>query len=195
MNEIELYEERLNNEQHFVEVDQFSCGTYEPLNDFIKGSAFEYNRKGIGNTYLLFCDREAGTRDIVCYYTLRANFLCIKKEYIPVVEISRFAVDINYQRKGIGSSCILNVITSKVLDIKSHIGIVGILVFADTLESLKFYETIGFKDFGEMVSGKNEILTVDDGYNEGCHVLILGLGDNNLIEIENNIEKKRNLHS
>lgn len=52
MKEIILYEERLDN-KHFFEVDSFSCGIYEPLNNFLKCSSFEYNKNGSGNTYLL----------------------------------------------------------------------------------------------------------------------------------------------
>jgi|GEM_PF-3292783 hypothetical protein len=180
--DIELYEERLDDIKHFEIVDYFSCGIYEPLNTFIKDCAFEYNRNGIGNTFLLLCNQE-GNIDIVCYYTLRANSLCINHEYIPVIEISRFAVNKDYQRQGIGTSCILNVIVNKVLDVKKHIGVAGILVFADTQESLSFYKKIGFKDFSDIQDGKNKILVVDDGFNEDCHVLILGVDKNNINEI------------
>lgn len=166
-----LHEERINTDKHFELVGDFECCNYEPLDTFLKSDSFNYDENGQGNTFVLFNEENK----MVCYYTLRANSLILDNEYVPIIELARLAVDAEYARKGIGTSCIMDFIIPKILEVKKHIGAVGILVFAETKEALSFYKFIGFNDFGLYERDKNTFLITDDGFNEGCHVLILGI--------------------
>lgn len=165
-----LYEERLNTKNHFDIAGDFQCKNYEPLDNFIKDEAFRYNENGQGNTFVIL---DKTKENIICFYTLRTNSLMIENEYIPLIELSRFAVHVKYSRQGNGTKCMLENIIPKVQKIKEDIGFMGILVFAETPESLAFYKYIGFIDFGVYEHDKNAFLVTDDGFNEGCHVLIL----------------------
>lgn len=165
-----LYEERLDTKRHFEIVGDFQCKNYDPLDTFIKSEAFEYNENGQGNTFIVL---DKTKEKIICYYTLRANSLIIENEYIPLIELSRFAVHVDYNRQGNGTKCMMENVIPKVVEIKKYIGLMGILVFAETPEALSFYKYIGFQDFGVYEQEQNTFLVTDDGFNNGCHVLIL----------------------
>lgn len=179
-------EERIDLDKHFIILGEFNCGTYEPLNEFVGNEAFSYDRDGLGNTYIVYDDKD----NILLYYTLRANSILWQGEYIPLVELSRLAVQYEYQRRGHGNRCFFTNILKKVLDVRECIGVAGILVFAETPEALNFYDSIGFKDFGIYdKDGKNEMLITDDGFNDKCHVLVLGVQDENIEELTVLIDK------
>lgn len=130
-----LYEERLSVESHFEIVEDFQCTNYEPLDTFLKSEAFQYNENGQGNTFVILNKTK---EKVMCYYTLRANSLIIENEYIPLIELSRFAVDHTYSRQGNGTKCMMENVIPKVKEIKKYIGLMGILAFAETPEALAF---------------------------------------------------------
>ncbi|MCD7810168.1 MAG: GNAT family N-acetyltransferase [Erysipelotrichaceae bacterium] len=119
------------------------------------------------------------------YYTLRASSIVYqeknskKLKFIPVVELSRLAIDRPYQRLGYGSEIILKLVMDKAMEVKKYIGCIAILVFAATEHAQLFYESIGFEDIGVYdEKGNNTFMVNDDGFNVGCHVLLLTIQSN-----------------
>ncbi|PWJ09716.1 GNAT family N-acetyltransferase [[Clostridium] innocuum] len=167
-----LEEERIDIDKHFEIVGDFECNNYEPLDNYLKQESFNVDKDGCGNTYVILNNSHD---KIICYYTLRANSLIINDVYAPVIELSKLAVDNKYSRLGIGTQCIMDNIIPKITEVQKHIGVIGLLVFADTEEALAFYKFLGFTYFGIYDKNANSFLITDDGFNDGCHLLILNV--------------------
>jgi GNAT superfamily N-acetyltransferase len=87
---------------------EFDC-TDKDLNDFIKEDALKQKEEGWNTTYVA---TEIGSKKVIGFFALAQDAITISpetrkklgKEYcaIPAIKIGRFAVDKNYQNKGIG---------------------------------------------------------------------------------------------
>lgn len=117
---------------------------------------------------------------ILAFYTVKANAIhtydeCIN-EYtaLPVVEISRIAVEFDFQGNGLGKILFYDYIIPKIKKVSKIIAIYGIIVFVESEngQGIQFYNSLGFK------RANNEIQkAVGDSYNEKCELYVLKLDD------------------
>lgn len=147
---MELAIERIQ-DKHFIPIGDFTCGVEDkPMEDFLKCEASACDKQGEGNTFLAIDDNV-----VIGYYTIKCNAMQLRIDGVnkvyPAVEISRFAVDCNYERKGYGSA-IFNHILQSIYDLKSEIGIKYIMLFS-VPSAVSFYET-KFK-FSKFPTGVN----------------------------------------
>ncbi len=133
----------------------FDCGNIE-LNQFFKNYASQNQFKNyIGVTYVAVINNI-----IVGFITISAssikidNYTNIKiklpKYPLPILRISRLAVDINYQNKGIGKKLFKQAL-NLALEQKNKFGCIGVVVDAKK-ESLDFYKQFGF-EFIDIING------------------------------------------
>lgn len=167
-------EERLSDCKHLRKVSNFTCGENKELEDFLKSDAFAYNREGQGNTYLIL-DKEG--RDIIGYYTLRANAIQAynddnkRVEILPAIEIARFAIAADYQGKGYGRLIFFFSVLPKINKIKSIVGVNTIMLFSvNTEQALGFYEKIGFKITEDEVRQ-----FINEDCNKGCKLMYVNI--------------------
>ena len=95
----------------FVRVDSFDCSD-EDLNDFFKNDAGRYHEQNLAATHVVCSDT-----DIVAFFTLTAD--CLHKQRVnpddtvenfqhmkyPALKIARLAVNLPYQKNGVGTWC------------------------------------------------------------------------------------------
>ena len=128
--------------------DHFDCGDME-LNQFFKRYASQNQFKHyIGSTYVAAIDNI-----IVGYVTISASSIKIAdyenlKEKLPnyplpILRVSRLAVDKNYQNKGIGKK-LLKLVLKLSIEQKNSFGCIGIIVDAKS-DAVDFYKKYGFE--------------------------------------------------
>lgn len=125
----------------------------ESLDTWLRGRARSNERAGASRT-LVSATREESR--VAGYYCLSASSLQREEgppsltagmpTSIPVVLLGRLAVDLEYQRSGLGVS-LLQHATVRALEAAETIGIRAILVHALTDEVVPFYERFGFTRF------------------------------------------------
>jgi GNAT superfamily N-acetyltransferase len=129
----------------------FCCGSaqeHRDLDEFLLQDAITYQNQHIGTTKIISIDNR-----IVGYFTLcssevnlktKENWLYpkVKMEYFPAIKLARFAIQQDYQRKGIGEKIIKYVI-GLAITLNSSIGCRFVLVDAIP-DSVPFYEKMGF---------------------------------------------------
>jgi predicted GNAT family N-acyltransferase len=133
-------------------VKTFSCGDKE-LDNFLNTAEVEdFERENFGITYLVFYQG-----NLVAYFTI--SFDGLRREYvktyksftkpgmrvvesIPCIKIGRLAVQIPWQKKGIGRS-LIKYIAASGLETRTKGGLRLIIVEARA-ESQRFYEQCGF---------------------------------------------------
>ena len=168
-------EERLDEEKHFLELNDFICGADDPLNTFLSDDAIEYDSKQYGNTYLI---KEKEYGDIWAFYTIKANGIQVfdSKEKIltavPVIEIARIAVHHNIQHIGVGRKVFYDHIMPKVETVAKLIAVKAIIVFVepDNEVGILFYESLGFVKAAEEVQKE-----IAETFNEDCDLYVLEL--------------------
>lgn len=162
---------------HFTLVGDFCCGADDPLNTFLSDNSFDYAEDKQGHTYILL---DKDKTSILAFYTVKANAIhtydeCIN-EYtaLPVVEISRIAVEYGIQGSGVGTVLFTDYIVPKIIAVSKIIAIYGIIVFvdADNHQGIKFYKSLGFQRANEETQH-----AVGDSYNEKCELYVLKLDD------------------
>lgn len=166
-----------DNVETLRQVSEFCCGADNPLNTFLQSEAFDYNRDGQGNTYLV---KEISTGNIVAYYTLKTNAIQIQNEEynrvesLASVELARFAVDSHYQNQCYGRLIFTYCIIPKIEKVRNIVGVNNILLFVDEANSkaIKFYEKLGF------VLGSDEVKQfIQEDFSENCNVMYVGYKD------------------
>lgn len=127
---------------------QFSCGDRE-LDDYLKRFARQHASTRISRTYVAV----KGTT-ILGFYSLA--MAAIRKDHLPalhrtkfpsfplpVARLARLAVDLKFQRQGIGELLLANALT-RCLHLSNEIGMVGVIVDAKNETAKKFYERFEF---------------------------------------------------
>lgn len=167
-----LIEEKLNSRKsHVREVGDFSCGAQtESLDEYIKGNAFNEIKEYKEKVYLVKDEKN----NIVGYYSLKSsaiNYIISGRNNVkPFVELSEFAIDINFQRKGYGTAIMLGYVFEKIKQISDIIGCQGIITFALNKEAIKFYESLGYQKVDK------EVVEVwIDNYVEGCTPMLISI--------------------
>lgn len=133
----------------------FSCG-YDLLDRFIREHAGQYERRGLGRTYVAVWK---GDRRIVGYYTLAAGSAEVTgfphktrkklpKHKVPVVLLSRLAVDQSVRARGYCGDLLIDSlrIAARAAEI---VGVFAVVVDAVDDAARQFYERFGFIPFAD----------------------------------------------
>lgn len=162
---------------HFTLVGDFCCGADDPLNTFLSSDSFDYTEDRQGHTYILM---DKNRTNILAFYTVKANAIHTYDELfdeytaLPVVEISRIAVEHKIQGNGVGTVLFTDYIVPKIITVSKIIAVYGIIVFvdADNEQGIRFYRSLGFQRANEETQQ-----AVGDSYNEKCELYVLKLDD------------------
>lgn len=149
---MDLIIERLDKSRH--NRDAFSCGK-EDLDVFIKQHANQNQKLGISNVYVaVLPDDNAPKKIIYGYYTLSSGQIHyedlpqqqkikLPKYPIPIVRIGKLAVDINYQKKGIGAFLLFDAFAN-ILKSAEAAACYAVVVDAKDEAAKLFYQQYGF---------------------------------------------------
>ena len=130
--------------------DSFDCGDSE-LNEYLRKFARQNRDKGLGRTYVALLPSENVVRG---YYSLTTSTVAcetmpektrkkLPRYPVPTALISRLAVDIASQGRGLGQELLMDGIY-RVLQAADAIGIYAIEVDAKDDAALTFYGRYGF---------------------------------------------------
>jgi ribosomal protein S18 acetylase RimI-like enzyme len=122
----------------------------EDLNDFLKNNAKSYHDLMLGRTYLcIYKDKVVGFMTL-SIDTIRAEIMQeedklknIRIKSYPALKIARLAIDIKYERKGIGKFLVLIAI-GKALELSRTVGCRLIIVDSKP-DAILFYKKLEFK--------------------------------------------------
>jgi predicted N-acetyltransferase YhbS len=124
-------------------LSNFDCGNAD-LSMWLKKKASKNQDSGASRTFVVCDDKQ-----VVAYYSLAAgsiehHFVNAKVRRnqpnpIPVVILARLAVDVNYQKQGMGLGLVKDAI-QRILSASEAIGIRAILVHAIDESAKAFYE-------------------------------------------------------
>jgi predicted N-acetyltransferase YhbS len=124
----------------------FSCGQ-RSLDDWLKRRALGNQKSGASRTFVV-C---VGNR-IVAYYALAAGAIACAEatgrfrrnmpDPIPVAILARLAIDINFQKQGLGRALFRDA-SLRILNAADTIGIRGLLIHALSEEAASFYRAVG----------------------------------------------------
>ena len=128
--------------------EHFDCGESE-LNIFFKKFASQNQYKHyIGSTYVAVLENT-----IIGFVTISASSIKIDdyenikqklpKYPLPVLRLSRLAIDKNFQNKGVGKE-LLKFVLQLSLEQKEKFGSIGVVLDAKN-DSVSFYEQFGFE--------------------------------------------------
>lgn len=130
----------------------FDCETHE-LNEFLQKRAAANRRLGISKTLVLTHKCELSK---ICAYLTLANTTVdhsdlpsalakkLPRYPVPVILIAQLAVDVNFQKKGLGSASLLSAI-KYAYEANHQIPAYAVVVDALNDEVLGFYEKFGFE--------------------------------------------------
>ena len=128
----------------------FSCGK-APLDDFLRSLAGQYEKRGLGRTYVAV---RGGEKKAYGYYTLATGAIPtvhlpakvakkLPKHAVPVVLLGRLAVDQAAQGKRLGEYLLTD--ASRVsLGLSEAVGLFAVEVHAIDEQARRFYEKYGF---------------------------------------------------
>lgn len=139
----------LLNDRH--ERGEFSCGK-APLDVFLHTQAGQYNRKGIGRTYVAV---RPGETQVIGYYTLAASSvpfadtppdltMRLPKHPVPTILLGRLAIDLTVRGQGLGSGLLMDALHRAQL-IADQLGVFAVHVHALDDEAKSFYARFGFR--------------------------------------------------
>ena len=176
-----ILKERLLTNDDFFKVSDFECGIEnEPLNNYLKIDSFQDMTSNRSRIYII---EEELSKKIVGYYSIRTNGIIYidrnnydKNISIPVMEISEFAIDIDFQGKGIGTGIFHTCILLKSDILLSIIGLQAILVYAFHERAIEFYKKLGF----QKLEKEDGFIILEDDFSKGCQAFIFSLSDLNL---------------
>jgi GNAT superfamily N-acetyltransferase len=128
----------------------FDCGRVE-LNNWLRQVARQHQDKGLSKTFVAV--REEDHTGICSFYALTLAEIdrrFLPESYqkrlpqrIPGVRLGRLAVDVHYQKKGLGELLLVDAI-SRALRIHQDAGVVGLFVDALDDQASEFYRHYGF---------------------------------------------------
>jgi len=132
------------------EREGFSCGK-APLDDFLKTRAGQYERKGVGRTFIAVLHP---SKRALGYYTLAAGSIPfahlpkprakkLPKHPVPVILLGRLAVDQSARRRGLGEYLLFDAF-ERCLAAAEEVGAYAVEVQAIDEEAQRFYKKYGF---------------------------------------------------
>ncbi len=123
------------------------CGT-PALDDWLRRRALANRASGASRTFVACADGR-----VVAYYALAAGAVAVAAatgrfrrnmpDPVPVVILARLAVDLGYQRRGLGRALFQDA-AQRIVNAAEAIGIRGVLVHAISEEARVFYTALGF---------------------------------------------------
>ena len=130
--------------------DNFNCGI-EELNQYLKKYASQDIKRRIAQIFIIL---PSNSEEIIGFYSLSASAISvsslpekIKKKLpkypVPVSLLGRLAVDLNYQRQGIGGLLLADAI-KRVVKASEIIAIYALVVSAKNETAKNFYLRYGF---------------------------------------------------
>jgi GNAT superfamily N-acetyltransferase len=144
---------------HFILLDKtqhiiagFDCGK-PTMNDFLTRFAIKHAQSGLSKTWVLSESSLQETKaKVIAYFTLaqctvEKQALPFQKSLpnypIPVVLLARIAIDLNYQKRGLGGKTLITALR-KAYEL-CQIGLPAIGLILDVLdeEALTFYQSYG----------------------------------------------------
>lgn len=167
---IDLKEEVLGSkEEHLREVEEFYCGPeQEALAEYLKNNAFKETKDHKQVVYLI----KDLDNNIIGYYSLKANAINYSfnkhNDVKPFIELSEFAINHKYLRKGYGTYIMINFVFKKILQAVQLIGCQGMMTFALDNIAISFYEYVGFEKVDE-----SDKLFLQDSFSEGCTLMAI----------------------
>ncbi len=136
------------------EVKEFDCGTKE-LNDFLRTTASQHQRKSISKTYVLIEDESptvimgfytVAIRKMVCKESLPVEMKKRMPSDIPGFTLARLAVSIHHQGKSYGEYLLAHAM-GRVAKAAAQVGGYALFVDAKNSSAASFYEKYGFTRF------------------------------------------------
>ncbi|ELS04448.1 acetyltransferase [Xenococcus sp. PCC 7305] len=131
----------------------FNCSN-EYLNQYLQRTARQHNQKGISRTFVLTDTASEKPKVIIGFFTLS---LCevrsaklppsLAKKYpltVPGVKLSRLAVNINWQGKGIGKILMIEAMKRAVIITDNNAGVMGLFVDAKDERAKQYYNRYSF---------------------------------------------------
>lgn len=129
--------------------DEFQCGN-DGLNEFLQLLVTQYERRKVGRTFVAVDE----SNRVVGVYTLSAGRIPhevlppqvakkLPRHPIPTVLLGRLAVDLRYQRSGIGQQLLQDAL-KKALESHLLIGVFAVEVDAIDARAAGFYQKYGF---------------------------------------------------
>jgi len=129
----------------------FDCGQPK-LNEFLRTLAGQYERKGVGRTYVLVPNDE---KVVAGYYTLASSQLDLgrlsaklakklPKHPVPVILLGRLAIDRRHQGKGLGPDLLIDA-SKRCLKVAQEIGVFALATVAIDEQAMRFYSRFGFE--------------------------------------------------
>ena len=126
----------------------FRCGNIELDRFFQRYAGQNQFRHHIGTTYVAVLDQQITGFVTVSMSELTAENISrsLRKRLpaypLPVLRIARLAVDLKFQKQGIGK-LLLKAMLELALDLRDQVGCMGVVVDAK-LDSVDFYKQLGF---------------------------------------------------
>lgn len=164
------------NKSHIPYINSFV--TYDENNeeipyfqDYLKYSALMDIKQGNGTTQVFFDDEK---KKIMGFYTLKCNSLIVQSDNAkikigyPALEIYELAIDKDYQKHGVGTLLIKDIIAKAYNLQQTILGIRYIVVCAKSC-AVGFYEKNGFQKINDIVPRTED--------NKDCIPMSLHIGD------------------
>ncbi len=131
--------------------ESFDCGV-EELNNHLKKYARQNDEKGLGKTVVVVSDDNL--KKIFGFYTISTGQIeigSLPKEQrkklprypLPVIRIGRFAVDIEFQGKGLGTALLMHALKNAEA-VADRIGVYAVVLDAKDDKAKSFYLKCGF---------------------------------------------------
>jgi ribosomal protein S18 acetylase RimI-like enzyme len=130
------------------DVSRFDSGS-EAQTVWLRRYAFQAQQADAARVYVA---REAGTRRVAGYYALAAGSVAhdsaapritrgLGRYPVPVVVLTRLAVDVTQQGRGLGASLVQDALLQTAL-IADQIGVRALLIHAETQQAAAFYRRL-----------------------------------------------------
>ena len=128
-------------------VADFDCGE-AALDHWLKHRALRNEGRGASRTYVLCADQQ-----VVAYYCLATGSIASElapgrirrnmPDPIPVMVLGRLAVNLSWQRHGLGKALLRDAIL-RTIQVSEVVGVKALLVHALSDQAVGFYEAHGF---------------------------------------------------
>ncbi|MDE4030862.1 GNAT family N-acetyltransferase [Glaesserella parasuis] len=129
--------------------EAFDCGNLE-MNRFFKQYSRQSHEKGTSKTYI---SRHLDSQQIIGFYTITLSALdqqhlpeLCKKRFgyypIPLFTLARLAVDIRYQKQGIGGMLLVKALKRCAI-VAEQVGGIGLLIEAKDEDISRWYQSYG----------------------------------------------------
>lgn len=124
---------------------QFDCGN-DGLNNYLREKALG-DQKDNSSTTTLILKKYKKRLSIIGFYTLKNTSLMLKADEklrgYPAIEIVFFAIHKKYQRRGIGSKYLKDIIY-KAIQSSNNFSAAKVLILSSLNETAGFYKKFGF---------------------------------------------------